>query len=334
MPIARKWTVHPRWRLLLQDAGLNPIDILRRAGLPDDLFSRKKATLTTEQYFDLFRAIGKEADDPLLPLRIGQSFSVEAFDPPIFASLCSPDLNTALGRLSHYKPLIAPMRLHVDVGQDSTTMHVEWTDITSAPPMEVLGVELVFFVQLARIATRAEIRPLKVTSPAALEPAKPYTEYFGVPVRVGTKAELVFSAGDAARPFLTANEGMWQFFEPELRRRLSELDEAATTSMRVQGALLELLPSGRGTATEVARKLGASTRSLQRHLKQEGETFRTVLNRTREELARYYLKSSAMTGQDISFLLGFGDPNSFYRAFHSWTGETPEQARSAMIAGS
>ena len=28
---------------------------------------------------------------------------------------------------------------------------------------------------------------------------------------------------DARRPFVTANEGMWRSFEPELRRRLAEV---------------------------------------------------------------------------------------------------------------
>jgi len=31
--------------------------------------------------------------------------------------------------------------------------------------------------------------------------------------------------------------------------------------------------------------------------------------------------------QRISFLLGFEEPNWFFRAFHRWTGSTPEQAR-------
>jgi catechol 2,3-dioxygenase-like lactoylglutathione lyase family enzyme len=31
-----------------------------------------------------------------------------------------------------------------------------------------------------------------------------------------------------------------------------------------------------------------------------------------------------MTAAQISFLLGYENPSSFYRAFHSWTGQTPE----------
>jgi AraC-like DNA-binding protein len=84
----------------------------------------------------------------------------------------------------------------------------------------------------------------------------------------------------------------------------------------------------------VAAKLGASTRTLQRRLKQEGHTFQFLLNRTRSQLAKHYLKTSRMTGAEISFLRGFEEPNSFFGAFHDWTGETPEQARSAMLGAS
>lgn len=55
-----------------------------------------------------------------------------------------------------------------------------------------------------------------------------------------------------------------------------------------------------------------------------------MLNETREHLAKHYLKTSGISGAEISFLLGFEDPNSFFRAFHAWTGETPEQARGAL----
>ena len=324
------YSVNPGWRLILKDLGLRPANVLRRAGLPDDLFAREKASLDTGEYFRLWRGMEEEANDPLLPLRVGAAISVEAFDPPIFAAMCSPDLNTALWRLSKYKKTICPMALHVNASRRSTTLTVEWLDKSVKPPLSLVAVELVFFVQIARIATREKIKPLKVVSPVPLEPSGDYTEYFGTAVSRGSAPALHFSAADAALPFLTANEKMWEFFEPDLQRRLSEMDESATVTERARAALLELLPGGTASMDTVSRRLGTSSRTLQRRLSREGGSFQALLNRTREELARHYLKTSNLSGAEISFLLGFEDPNSFFRAFHGWTGETPEQVRIAM----
>lgn len=37
-----------------------------------------------------------------------------------------------------------------------------------------------------------------------------------------------------------------------------------------------------------------------------------------------------MTGAEISFLLGYDDPNSSFRAFRTWTGQTPEALRASF----
>ena len=54
-----------------------------------------------------------------------------------------------------------------------------------------------------------------------------------------------------------------------------------------------------------------------------------LLQETREALARHYLEKTALPVAEISFLLGFDEPNSFYRAFRTWTGTTPERMRDA-----
>jgi AraC-like DNA-binding protein len=324
------FAVNPGWRIILTDLGIRPDNILRHAGLPHDLFSREKAAMSTDEYFLLWRGIEIEADDPLLPIKIGRSVSVEAFDPPIFAALCSPNLNVALERISRYKRLVQPMDLRIKKTASGTSLEMKWLDTANEPPPVMLTTELVFFVHLARLATRANIRPLKVTSPSPPVPEAEYSDYFGVKVSAGKLPSVIFSALDAARPFLTANEAMWRVFEPELQKRLSKLDNSATMSERVRGALLELLPSGSTTIDSVAAQLKIGTRTLQRRLKEEGESFQSVLNGIREKLALHYLKNPALSGTEISFLLGYEEPGSFFRAFHTWTGKTPQSARTAM----
>ena len=328
----QNYQLQPGWRLLLKDLGIEPVHVLRRAGLPDDLLTREAPSLSIAQYFDFFRGLDAEADDPLLPIRLCQTLSAEAFDAPIFAALCSPDLNTAIQRLSHYKRLICPMRLVVEVGAKATSLELQWLDGSPVPPTSLVAMELVFFVQLARLATREHIEPLAVMTPSPPEPREAYREYFGCQVETSDRHAVVFRPADASRPFLTANGKMWDFFEPQLRQRLSELDAEATIHDRVRGALLELLPAGDGSLQTVARKLAVSPRTLQRKLSAEGFRFQQVLDSTREELARHYLSSSSMSGAEISFLLGYEDPNSFFRAFQAWTGATPGQVRASQLA--
>ena len=125
MKRATHFTVQRGWKLLISDMGLNPTDVLKLAGLPADLFSRKDASLSPADYFRLWQGLEQAAGTEELPLKIGQAISVEAFDPPIFASLCSPDLNTALRRLAQFKRLIGPMVLTVDVGEHQTSVAID-----------------------------------------------------------------------------------------------------------------------------------------------------------------------------------------------------------------
>lgn len=70
------------WRALLKDLGVRTDHVLRRAGLPVDLFSRPEQWLSTDEYFSFWRSLEGEVGDPF-PLRIVQAVSTESFDPPI-----------------------------------------------------------------------------------------------------------------------------------------------------------------------------------------------------------------------------------------------------------
>ncbi len=328
MPNQRPKPVHvgSAWRLILRDLGLDETVIFRRAGLSPRLLDGAGSHISIESFYALYGAIEAESGDSSIALKVGNIVSIELFDPALFAALCSPDMNTASTRLGQFKRLVGSFSLDVDIGADTTTIGYRCKHRPDIPMLLGLG-ELVFLVAFMRRATRHEIKPLRITVQRLPEAADAYAEFFGTPLQSGSAYTITLAAKDASRPFLTHNVRMWEAFEPTLRRRMDEAGEQALLSQRVQEALFELLPSGRTQLKDVAKELGIGTRTLQRRLAAEGTTWLAILNHTRERLARHYLLTSNMSPVEVSFLLGFEDPNSLFRAFQRWTGTTPESWR-------
>ncbi|GAB1818377.1 AraC family transcriptional regulator [Herbidospora sp. RD11066] len=323
---SERFTLDPGTRALLHDLGISVARVLRRARLPAGVFAQGAVTLTPAEYYRFWDAVDAEAADPDLAAKIGGAISVEAFNPPIFAALCSADLRTAAERIAAFKPLIGPVHLDVTTGHDGLAITFRWPDGPPPPRLLVAG-EFAFWVALARIGTRREVRPTRLAMRGAPPPSAEMTSYFGSPIVEAEVDGLTFSAGDAALPFLTEDESMWTFFAPELRRRLSEMEASATTADRVRAALHERLPAGESSINAIAAQLMLSPRTVQRQLQAEGTSYQAVLSDTRERLARGYLADRSLTTAQIAYLLAYDDANSFYRAFRRWTGLTPEAAR-------
>lgn len=320
------------WRPLLRDLGVRPAKLFRRAELPEGLLARLPTTLTSDEWFRLWASLEAEVGTSTFPLDLVQATSTESMSPPVFAALCSPDLLTAAKRLKEYKRLIAPMRLDVDLDATGLELTFHWLEPPRAVPVSLITFEFAYVTMLARVGTREHIVPLKIESTASPPNAEVFANFLGAPIAAGLNNKLRFSREDALRPFLTANEEMWSTFEPALRQRLADLDEGALVSDQVRSALLEGLPSGQTSVEATCKRLAMSKRTLQRLLRAEGTTFGTVLMETRRGLAMHYLRNTGITSTEISFLLGFGETSSFYRAFRAWTGSTPEATRSERNA--
>lgn len=215
------------------------------------------------------------------------------------------------------------MTLAVDITARQTSVTLQcYAHIGTIPP-SLTTTEMVFLTALIRLATRHRVIPREVILPELPAPLERYTDYFGVRPKSGDTIHVSFTKEDSLRPFLTANEPMWTFFEASLRQRLATLDEAATLRDRVKAVLLEGIPAGQCAIEDVARQLAVSKRTLQRQLSEESSTFKAILNATRQQLALHYLNKPSIKQAEIGFLLGFQDVNSFIRIFKGWQGITP-----------
>src|SRR5438132_7037775 len=101
---------------------------------------------------------------------------------------------------------------------------------------------------------------------------------------------------------------------------------------KVKDTLRRSLAGKRPTLQDVGRELGMGARTLQRRLTDKGIKFQQVVEETRRELAHHYLKQSAVELNETAYLLGYGDANSFFRAFNVWEGTSPGEWRTRHIS--
>lgn len=264
-------------------------------------------------------AVSAQISDPNSPIAIASADNIESFSPPIFAAYCSKNARVCLERLSHYKRIIAPMRYDIFDDENTVTLKIAASKAELIMPTFLVESEMVFIIHIIRSATKYYISPLQIKMQRPPKTSE-FSEFAGCTVESADENVVIFSTEDLERPFISFNESMWGFFEPELQKRLYEMDQNDLFAAKVRSALTELLPGGAGTVDDVAEKLGISRRTLQRKLTQEDTSFQKQLNKTRELLARNYISNTDMSSDDIAFLLGYQEVNSFLRAFSVWTG--------------
>jgi AraC-like DNA-binding protein len=96
---------------------------------------------------------------------------------------------------------------------------------------------------------------------------------------------------------------------------------------------LALTSEGYPTMSQVAQRMGITSRTLARHLDRYGLTFRQVLDERRHMEACAMLGEGQMAVEDIAARLGYSDPANFTRAFRRWAGCTPSQYREQNTLG-
>lgn len=117
-------------------------------------------------------------------------------------------------------------------------------------------------------------------------------------------------------------------FTRTLLERASERHMAGTTDNARQ-MIMALLPQGRCSSTEVARRLGMDRRTLHRRLLAEASSFSQLLREVRTELAERHVRGGRRNLKEVADLLGFTGPSALSHWFRKHHGCAPSRWREA-----
>jgi AraC-like DNA-binding protein len=314
----------------LKSIGLSPGAVLRRANLPPTVYSGE-SFVTTAQNFAIWRAIRDLAGDPTMGWKFMSQVGTDQYHPTLLAALHARTYRESIERLARYKRLCSAEEFRITAKGDEVLIEVSWPFAAEEPaPALLLDAVFALVIELGRRGTKTRLKPKRVELTRPAEWENGFEEYFGCPVKYrAIRDALVLRAADLDRPFVTHNEELLRMLVPQFENALKEGRAKRGNLERVKWVLKRLLSGSRPDLLMVAKELGMSDRTLQRRITGEGTTFRQLLNDTRRELVRQYLGDPSVEINEAAFLVGFEDPNSFYRAFRSWEGKTPAEWRSA-----
>lgn len=171
---------------------------------------------------------------------------------------------------------------------------------------------------------------LDTISPLELSLAKPrpdgwqeYQRIFKCPIHFDApRFELKFDSSYLSRNIITADYELLNLLTTHAQGLLQRLPKKRTFTQLVKRCLIDQSNGNFPTINDVARRLNLSTRSLQRHLKEEGSHFQTLLDEVRQDFAKHFLQKQTPI-KEIAYILGYNGVSAFSRSFKRWTGKTP-----------
>jgi AraC-like DNA-binding protein len=154
-----------------------------------------------------------------------------------------------------------------------------------------------------------------------------YEAFFGCPIRFDAPLPgLTFDREILDLPLTTAQPEFGAYFAGLVEgaaRAVTEGDiesdvrEAIGWQLRIEQLSLD----------HVARRLGTSARTLQRHLGARGLTFHALVEDVRRAVALEMLEGTDLPVDDIGQQLGYSEGSAFRRACRRWTGAPPRTLR-------
>lgn len=311
-------TITNQFQTFLSSIGLPLEELLERAAIPNLLW-KEELLVTEQEYYRLFSEVGAVISDEQL-LAFSDVQTISSFMPPIYGALSAQNGLEALRRLAVYKKLIGPVSIQIDELADTVEVRLAFSLSDQKLSRFLLLYEQMLLISLLRVGTGTRLAPIKLAGP--FEYGQVLDDYLGIVAEKQTQNSITFRRKDLAMVFLTQNNSMWQYLEPELKKRVERLSNQGSLVSHVQGALYQSVPSGLFSIGEIARSLNISTRTLQRSLNANQTSFKQQVQHVQQTLACHYLTNQQLMITEIAYLVGYTDASSFSRAFKRWTGQT------------
>jgi AraC-like DNA-binding protein len=308
--------------------GESPAEVLAQGQITPEMLADPEARITARQMEIVSEGAMRQLDDEALGW-FSRKLPWGSLGMLCRASLASPNLEVALKRwFRHHRLLTDDLLLDLaNVGGRATVSLTERRDLGAM--REFCLVSYLRYVHgYACWAVDSRISLLDAGFPFPRPPhAAVYPLLFPGPVSFdAARAHFTFDARYLSLPQRRDDRALRAMLQNALPLTVLQYRRDRLLVQRVRRLLAER-PGEALDADAIARHLHLSTRSLHRHLRDEGASLQGLKDEVRRERAVELLCRTERPVKQIALAVGFSDEKAFARTFRAWTGESPRDCR-------
>lgn len=319
---------------VMEALGFDHQACLKGTGILLSQLDNADARMSLQQELAFYRNTLELTGDPAIGLKLGEPFIPQRYGLFGYAMLSAASFRHALALTENFGRLtfsFYTLRFGVTGKQ-------AWFSMSEPPPIEQELVNL----YLDRDMSAAKVdfseilgEPFPIQSVYLSHDGhgrqQAYSDYFG--------CEVNFSQGEGRFLFSSALlDNPLPQSDPESSRHFQQQCQLLIAKLTAQGHFVDdvrmLILARPGFFPDidfVAEKLDMSTRTLRRRLKEEGSSYRALLEEIRFGLAREYLGKTHLPMEEICSLLGYSESGNFSHAFRRWSGQSPSEWRREQL---
>ncbi len=309
---------------LMEKYHLNSEAIFLEAGIKKKDLTNVHKRISYDTLHDLWEQATNLIDDPCFGLKGIEVWHPSDLSALGYAWLSSITLRRALSRLQRYIKIVTEFyELELNETDISYELIFDFRDKDTLN-MAHADASMAIVMEMCRIDLENKASPLSVSLVHPEPECKnAYFSYYGCPVQFSQPVNKIILPIDIIdTPLFNGDPNLAMIHDQVIVQYLQQLGDSDIVH-QVKKIITEHLSFGGVSNEKIAKALNMSERTMNRHLKEQNTSFKTILKDIRTELSKLYIKNGQFNITEIAFQLGFSNSSSFSRAFKNWTGASP-----------
>lgn len=309
--------------------GINVASSLAGSGIQPNDLDDPDGLATPEQELLVLRNIVRLVPEPGLGLSIGSQYHIGILGKLGGAAIHSDTGLDAVRILFRFDQLLLVF-LQYELKVQGDLIYVRLRELVDLKDIRIFLCEREVAANYRMVCDvlreRVQLNELRFAYPRP-EYASLYQNIFQCPIVFGAPEHMfIVDKNYLFKQLPLANPLARKTYERECEQLCLRLSRQGTMSERLRQEMLfheDAVPS----FNELARRVNLSPRTLNRRLKEEGASYKDLSSSIRKDKAVELLKTTDLPIEQIAERLGYSNLSNFYRAFRSWTGDTPGNFR-------